>query len=799
MSEQAPDSPHHDDQPLDLGQMFPPHVLGGLESEARNAVRGTPSGYADSTTGSVRLPGQHAPGNTAESGLVLEQVTEEEPSKGKAGPTWREWLPAPELFLSAAARKARKAELEHAAAHHARHSHLYLGRMVKAFAYGARYVVTNTWAHFTAADSYADDIAKAKAAKGRKVGEASGNDWVRALKAERAQLGRERRREALPILGASAATSYVSVLVAVAEVWGLLMAGALLLPGLIALMSYGQREHARRHPDLTPLIYTEPVYLAADAPLGKESLENAFKRMGLIKNESEIHLVGLPRAVAVNAVELTIELPDECDLDKLEANKGKIAQAFRVRPEWIDLREDGHPGRVIVWMAARDPFGQPFTSPVAENPEQQDVWGRGVLIGYNRRGEPIYIKLKHVMALLGGTSRAGKGMILRNIMIGLGLDPRVNIRLVAGAKPGEHRGYSAVCATFFGRRPARLIQLLEAFLAEAYRREEWLEDQGRAKMSEADLALFPLEILIVDEYKQYAASNVRIPDYSDPEGKRTIKASDRIADLLEEAAAFVAALNMTILVSTQDPDANTIPRGYRSNASARIATRTRSATQTNAILSDGATGAGLRAHDIREEDRGAAIVDIDGSKGELIRSCFIEDEHFDGAANAIGAGRALRESLGRAPGQFPDPIETQLLRMTGLSSIAGGPNGSGRPGQPGADVLPLLEQILTAFPKAPDGTRADKVKAADVRSHLAAEDPDRWGLNEEENPAQYESRVGTELAAAIAEVLKGSGAVLKPKAGIRFGKRPDGTDDKASAYLLKDVEAALAATRIAPK
>ncbi|MGW7460934.1 hypothetical protein, partial [Streptomyces sp. NPDC054797] len=272
MSEQTPDSPHHENdqpEPLDLGQMFPPHVLDDLETQARNAVRGTPGGFADSATGSIRLPGQthwhpdcdRTPRDTAdeEPGLVLEQLTEDKPTKRRTGPTWREWLP--ELLLSAEARKARKAALEYAAAHHARHSHLYLGRMVRAFAYGARYAVTNTWAHFTAADSYADDIAKAKAAKGRKVGEASGNDWVRALKAERAQLGRERRREALPILGTSAATSYVAVLVAVAEVWGLLMTGALLLPGLIALMGYGQREHTRRHPDLTPLIHTEPVHL----------------------------------------------------------------------------------------------------------------------------------------------------------------------------------------------------------------------------------------------------------------------------------------------------------------------------------------------------------------------------------------------------------------------------------------------------------------------------------------------------------------------------------------------------------
>ncbi len=257
------------------------------------------------------------------------------------------------------------------------------------------------------------------------------------------------------------------------------------------------------------------------------------------------------------------------------------------------------------------------------------MWNRGILIGFNRRGLPVHLKLRHVMALLGGMSRTGKGMLLRNLICGLGLDPRVNLRLVAGAKPGEHRGYAPICSTFFGRRPDRLIDLLEGFLREAYRRESVLEDQGRAKFGEKDLADFPLEILIIDEYKQYANSSMRIPDPSDEDGKRTIKACDRIAELLEEIAAFAAALNMTVLISTQDPDANTVPRGYKSNTGARAATRTGGAIQTNAILKDGATGAGLRAHEIPESLKGGAIVDIDGAPGELIRSYFIEDEEFD--------------------------------------------------------------------------------------------------------------------------------------------------------------------------
>ncbi|MGW7461008.1 hypothetical protein, partial [Streptomyces sp. NPDC054797] len=411
--------------------------------------------------------------------------------------------------------------------------------------------------------------------------------------------------------------------------------------------------------------------------------------------------------------------------------------------------------------------------------------------------EPVHLKLAHVMVLLGGASRTGKGMLLRSLICGLGLDPRVNIRLAAGAKPGEHRGYAPICATFFGRRPRRLVALLDSLLAEAHRREEVLEDQSRAKFSERDLDEFPLELVIIDEFAQYITATERVPMPGDPD--KAMKAGDRIGEQIEELAAFAAALNITVLLSTQDPDAATIPRKFKNNSNARVATRTRSATQTNAILADGATGAGLRAHDIPQALKGGAIVDIDGTDGELIRSCFIEDEHFDGAEPIIAAGLALREENGRAPGQFADRVEEWLVKFTGETSAAGGPTGSGRPGKPGATERHLIELILDAFPRDSAGAPAEKVKAAEVRAYLAGQDPDRWGPNEDEEPGAYETRVGTELATALAEALKGTGVALKTKPGTRFGNRPDGTPDKATAYLLKDVEAALSMIRIAPK
>lgn len=540
------------------------------------------------------------------------------------------------------------------------------------------------------------------------------------------------------------------------------------------------------------------LYTDHDAKIGDgvkpnaEVLDKAMREAGILKADHTVELL-LPPALDGKAWVMPVALAGGPTVGTVRARITELAAAFGVPTYQVDVidSDDGRGDRFTLWVSTADPFRKVFVSPLVDKPVQVDAFGRGVLIGYNRRGEPIYLKMGHVMALLGGASRTGKGMLLRNLICGLGLDPAVNLRLVAGAKPGEHAGYAPVCATFFGRDPHRLIILLEELLEEGKRREDILIDRKKAKASQRDLEEFPLEVLIIDEYKQYAASTVLVPDPSAPydpdKGPKMVKAADRIAHLLEELAAFVAALNITILLSTQDPDANTIPRGFKSNSVARVATRTMSPVQTNAILKDGATGAGMLAHEIPKSLKGSAIVDIDGYEGEIIRSCFIEDEKYDGAEGIITAGAELRRKASRAPGQFDDPIEAALADRTGLTSVAGGAGGFGRPSRVDlhAEEAParVLDLILAAFGEA------DRVSLADVRAHLAACDPEKWGPLEDEEPSKYEARFGKLIKAEIAEALEGSDVELEARQlRMADGQKPRG-------YRLEDVEDAIEAVR----
>lgn len=757
-------------QVIDLAAFMTPEALDRVEAEARDAVRLTPAGLSDLSTGTL-----HVPAEAAVEGVV-EQLDEDQDHDQAAAGGLRPIIPA--TFRDPTVWRHRRAVAGNAVAFHTVRSPLYAARGLRVAGIGAMVACRDSWSYVFATEygELADQVRRKNA----------GAEHIADLRADRRKVAAERRREPLVVYTATGVTSYVAAVVALGVAWSGALAGTALLPLLLVLYLLGRRELQRRNPDAVFTITDLPAEHGR-ALLGADSINAAFRQAGLIRNDTdEITLVGPVRAAALHASEAVLDLPGDLTLSKLIANREKLAAAFRVEPEWLDITGAGHPGRVRLWVASEDPFAGSRPSPLLTNPARTDVWSTGIPIGFNRRGEIITLRLRHVMALLGGMSRTGKGMILRNLICGLGLEPRVNLRLVAGAKPGEHRGYGRVCATFFGRRPARLVHLLDAVLVEAYRREDYLEEIGRAKLGEADLARFPLEVVIIDEYKQYATTSERIPDPSDPEGKRTLKAADRIASQVEELAAFAAALNIVVMISTQDPDANTVPRGFKSNSGARICTRTGSPDQTNAILKPGATGAGLRAHEIRETLKGAAIVDIDGAPGELIRGFFVEDEEYDGAEPLITAGAELRAELGRLPGQFEDPIEEYLVEVTGLSSVAGGPTGSGRPGAPAGKVTGpagILADLLAVFTAEGD---PDRMRTAEILAALAELDPEEWSadaLGVSEGDERQLGRVGgRRLAEAISKALDGTGRTLAAREWT--------AGERGRGYFLSDVRTA---------
>ncbi|WP_151775777.1 FtsK/SpoIIIE domain-containing protein [Streptomyces abyssomicinicus] len=704
----------------------------------------------------------------------------------------REELPAviPATFRDPAVWEQRRRSLMHAAAFHAVRSPFYAGRAVRVAGIGVKASLRDAWSFLTAAE-YGELSDKV-----RRTG--AGPEHIADLRADRMRVAAERRREPMVVWSLTGISTYVASIAAVGQAWSLGLVPPALLPALIVLYALGRREIKRRTPEGTEFSIVDVPAGGEDQVLllGADTIADAFRTAGLTKGDEEVSLVGPVRATANDAAEVTVRLPRNLKPSTVFEKRDALAAALQVDPTWLDVSLGDRPQTVSLWVASSDPLAKAAPSPLLDDPKnaQVDVWKKGVPFGRNRRGETVYMPFRHVNGLIGGTTRSGKGMSLRNIIPALGLDPRVRIRLVVGAKPGEHRAYAPITHTFFGKRPARLLELLDAMIEEADRRETVLEDEGRAKFNEKDLDRFPLEVLIVDEFPQYTLSKERIPDPSDEDGKRTLKVGEEIEHRLSKLAAYCTALNMDIVLLAQDPDANTVPRGFRNNTGSRTAFRTNSAVQTNAILKDGSTGAGLRAHDIKVSQPGVAIVDLDGAEGQLIRTFFVPDDRSEGEADpiapVIAEGVARRKAAGRLAGQDKDPIEEHLLYFTGESSEAGGPTGSGRPGEiEGTTAGPtgLLADLLDVFAKAGD---PDRLRTSEILAGLAAIDPATWSpdaLGVEADDERGYGRVGgRRLADAIAQALDGTGRTLVAREWTAGGR--------GRGYLLAEVREAAGIT-----
>ncbi|GAB2717188.1 hypothetical protein [Kitasatospora kifunensis] len=767
-----------DKSAISLTKLLGPEQIAALQQRMANHTAA--AGHA-STVGTIRLPTDATPSDAVpyeyerdddgvyDQALAIPAQAQPERTPWRHQP-YRE--PRPDAFLSWDHFKAAAADTFDTArnlgAWHAWRLPKYTWKFAALAALGG-WTYGGRARHFLQAREYGDAIDQA-------VRAGVDAEQIAAMRAEHSDVRKARWSEKRTLAGMGLAGSYVAATVYLAVQYGLIAASPAGLLALGVLHLLGRREWRRRNPDEVLALLEAYQEKTSDRVVGAAEINEALRLAEVIGQEAEVEMYGPVRAVGPSASEAVFKLPGKATITTLEARREVIAKALNVDVTWLDFTKAGDPGEVKLWVSSEDPLAVVRESPLLKATGPIDVWGQGIPIGFNRRGEIIYLRLRHVMALIGGMSRTGKGMLLRSIICGLALDPRINIRLVVGAKPGEHRTYGPACATFFGRRPDRLELLMEAIKAEAQRREDYLETVGRAKLTEADLQAFPLEIVIIDEAQLYLEK---------PAGGKL----PRVVSMLEDLAGWAAALNIVILVSTQDPDSDTIPRKFRNNAGVAIATRTKTAAQTNAILGDGATGNGLRAHDIPDGMGGQMITNFDGAKGERARSCFIEDEKFDGALPIIDLAMVLRTAANRAPGQFRDRIEEFMLERTGESSVAGGPTGSGRPGIP-AGGLGILGLMLAAFEHK---RNPERMATGELLALLAEADEPSWGPaafdaepeGEDDQAAAaglYVTRGGKALSQKIAAHLDGTGRSLS----TRGWQKPV----RANGYYLADIKAA---------
>jgi S-DNA-T family DNA segregation ATPase FtsK/SpoIIIE len=468
-------------------------------------------------------------------------------------------------------------------------------------------------------------------------------------------------------------------------------------------------------------------------PLTETMLDRAFIAAKAITDGQTLRMVSpcVTDPSQDNAWMALIDLPDGVTVDKVRAKHVELAAALGIDRSQLDLQKAGSDGRLALWACGSDPFAVTRRSPLIGSNKEINVWKDGIPLAFDKRGRIIYITISDYSILFAGATRSGKGMGLANLLAGCLLDPRVRIRLFDGKGTGEYVPFAPVLATYVRRNPRRLVEFLRVVVAEMNRRTDILVDHGVSKANEELIEeLGGIELVVVDELATYTAK----------EGPSAVYAEE-IAEYLAQIAAVGAAVGIVLALATQFPEVGIVPSRLRGNCSGRMAMRTESPTASNVILGDGMVGQGYDSSKIPNAKgaRGRAWLTTPDTGVIEVRSLFI-DENTGEIRPLIKAGIVIRRAADCLPGQFNDPVENAMLRITGASSVAGGANGNG-----GIVRATVLDRLVAAAERTGRGCITNGEAFAD----LAQVDPERYARAEGETDAAYASRAGKALKAQL--------------------------------------------------
>ena len=505
--------------------------------------------------------------------------------------------------------------------------------------------------------------------------------------------------------------------------------GGLLATGsaLVAFALIGRRTNAGE------------LYNNRDAKIGDgdrmtdDMLDRAFREAGVIRAEQAI-VFRSPVIQDGRAWLVHIETTGGVTVADVQKKADALASALGIPRHQMDIRKEGREDQFSFWVSMADPFGRAVLNPLIGTTDKVNAWRSGLPLGFDKRGSIVLATISDYSLLVGGTTRSGKGMAIANILVGAMLDPRIRVRLFDGKGTGEYVGIAESLDTFVRRNPERLLEFLKVLAAELERRTEILVDLGVSKATEELLEqLGGIELVIVDELATYTVKGGLNGQYA-----------EEIVELLAQIAAAGAAVGIVLVLATQSPKVDVVPSRLRGNCAGRWSMRVESATASNTILGDGVAGDGYDASKIEnsKSTRGRGWLTTPDTGFIEARSLFVDVENGDLRKAAV-AGLALRQAVGRVPGHCPDPIEDRLKTETGVSMTAGGPIGNGRV-QTAAAETTFLDYLV----KAVSSTGRGEATRAEVFAYLAQIDP-QYERVADESDAQYGSRVGKQLAAAL--------------------------------------------------
>jgi S-DNA-T family DNA segregation ATPase FtsK/SpoIIIE len=524
------------------------------------------------------------------------------------------------------------------------------------------------------------------------------------------------------------------VFTAVAFAWTPLLMAA---PFLLLLAAY--REGTRR---ATPGWLATAAESDMDITIDESTIAAALAALR-IPQVADYLKQGLPLQYLTTArrdgrgTHAVLRLPAGVTAEKIARRRADLATGLHRLAKEVWPTTGAEAGVLDLWVADKGALAEGAGPYPLLDAKPVDVF-KGVPFGKTLRGDPLTAPVMECNTLCGGMPGQGKSSAARVIMLGAALDPTAELRIWVPDSNFDFEAFAPRCSRYvMGAADEQIAQILadlRELHAEVQRRGELLisnEEPSvtRQLASRTGSGLHPLFCLLEEahvaiQHKTY--------------GKE-------ISQLLIDIVKLGRKRGIHLIVSTQAPTKDSMPRDVTRNCSNGVAFAVGDHVANDALLGQGAYSGGHRATElIPGTDKGTAVCKgLSGERSDIVQVYFVSvTKEHDQVRPIIDKALAMVAERGDLPGQQRETPQITESR----------------------DLLEDLDAILGG----------DPVPAADLPALLARHAP-HW--------PPYQSLTGKRLRELLAEQ-----GVKVPSTGNRFPVDPDTVRDALTRRSTADLD-----------
>jgi S-DNA-T family DNA segregation ATPase FtsK/SpoIIIE len=324
-----------------------------------------------------------------------------------------------------------------------------------------------------------------------------------------------------------------------------------------------------------------------------------------------------PARVDGRGTHAVVRLPAGVTAEKIARRRGDLATGLHRAAKEVWPKTGSEAGILDIWIADKGALAEGAGDYPLLSAGLVDVF-KGVPVGKTLRGDEIVAPIMERNTMAGGMPGQGKSTGARDIMAGCALDPTAELRIWVPDTNFDFEAFKPRCASYvMGADDDSLKEIRDQLVnihEEVQRRGQLLVDfetpAVTRELASAGVGLHPLVCLLEEAH---------VAITHEIYGKE-------ISKVLIDIVKLGRKRGIHMIISTQAPTKDSMPRDITRNCSNGIAFAVGDHVANDALLGQGAYAAGHRATElIPGTDRGTAVVKgFSGERSEIVQFYYLD-------------------------------------------------------------------------------------------------------------------------------------------------------------------------------